>query len=169
MSILTKPELIQEIKKKRIKITPFNIKNIGPASIDLTLDNKFRIFSNSKKIFVASDKADYKKITKLITSKDIILNPQDTILGITKEKISLPSDICGWLEGRSRFARIGLMVHISAPFMQPGINNKQVLEISNMSHIPIKIKAGTKICQFIFQRVYGNAKYKGIFKNQTKL
>ena len=55
------------------------------------------------------------------------------------EKVTLASDICGWLEGRSRFSRLGLLVHISASFMQPGIENKQVLEISNQSPMPLAL------------------------------
>ena len=85
-----------------------------------------------------------------------------------KEKITLSEDLCGWLEGRTRFARLGLMIHISASFMQPGISNQQVLEISNMGHVPYRLKEGTKICQFVFQQTKGKAKYVGSFKNQTE-
>lgn len=90
-------------------------------------------------------------------------------MGITKERIKLGENICGWLEGRSRFARLGLLVHISAGFMQPGINNQQVLEIVNLGHRPLRLHAGTKICQFIFQTTKGKAKYEGKFKGQKEV
>ena len=168
MSILTKKEILKEIKKKNIIIKPFNPENIGPASIDLTLGNKFRVFNKSNKVYDINADTDYKKITRLIIAENIIIKPGETILGITKEKIKTPGDICGWLEGRSRFARVGLMVHISSSFMQPGINNHQVLEISNAGHRPFKLHSGTKICQFVFQKTKGKAEYKGEFADQSE-
>lgn len=167
MSILTKPEIIKQIKKGNIKIEPLNLENIGPASIDLTLGNVFRVFKASSKIYEVTNEADYQKITKLVKTDSIVVKPQETILGITKEKLTLAPNICGWLEGRSRFARLGLMVHISASFMQPGISNQQVLEISNMGHVALRLLSGTKICQFVFQTTIGKAKYQGRFSQQT--
>ena len=148
MSILTKKEIEKEIKKGNIKITPMPDK-IGPGSIDLKLDNVFRVFKKSKKIYEVNEKLDYKEITRQVIADSIIVKPGETILGITKEKITLPTNICGWLEGRSRFARLGLLVHISASFMHPGISNKQVLEISNMGHASLRLRVGEKICQSI--------------------
>jgi len=131
MTTLTKNEILKEIKKKNIKITPFDKKAVGPGSVDLTLDDQFRIFTKGKTYNVTAE-ANYKDVTKLIKKKSIIIKPGEVILGITKERITLGNDICGWLEGRSRFARLGLLVHISASFMQPGIDNQQVLEIVNL-------------------------------------
>jgi hypothetical protein len=69
------------------------------------------------------------------------LLPGQACLGITVETIQLAPGLCGLLEGRSRFARLGLFVHITAGFMQPGINNRQVLEIYNASNVtPISTK-----------------------------
>ncbi|MEM3374643.1 MAG: dCTP deaminase [Candidatus Woesearchaeota archaeon] len=168
MSILTKNEILKEIKKGNIKIKPFKPENLGPASIDLCLGDKFRVFEKTNEIFDVKNESDYKKITKLIEAKSILIMPGETILGITEEEITLSNNICGWLEGRSRFARVGLMVHISASFMQPGISNNQVLEMTNMSNVPLKLHSGTKICQFIFQKTIGKAKYKGKFTNQKE-
>jgi len=166
MVVLTRNQILKEIKKGGIKIIPFGSKNIGPASIDLTLDNKFRIFGKGKKI-ILDEKTDYKKLTKFKTSNQIILNPGDFVIGITKEKISLPENMCGWLTGRSRFARLGLLVHITAAFVQPGIDNKQVLEMRNVSPNSLVVKAGTKVCQLVVERTEGKAKYKGRFSKQA--
>lgn len=163
--ILTRDKILNEIKEKRISITPFSSKNIGPASIDLTLSNEFRIFLEDKKVNI-DEKADYKKSSKLVKTNSLVLKPGDFVLGITKEKISLPNDICGKLTGRSRFARLGLAVHITATFMQPGINNRQVLEIKNAGNHDLVLKAGVKVCQLIIERTEGKAKYKGRFKSQ---
>ena len=91
------------------------------------------------------------------------------ILGITKERITVKGNICGWLEGRSRFARLGLTVHITASFMNPGIDNKQVLEIVNLGKRSLKLHAGVKMCQLIFQKTKGRAKYSGRFKDQKEV
>lgn len=164
--ILTKDIILKEIKKGRIKITPFSIESVGPASIDLTLDNKIRVFNSRKTII--SENHDYEKITKIIDIlKGYELKPGELVLGITKEKISLPENICGWLNSRSRFARIGLMSHITAPFIAPGVSNKQVLEIYNAGPNIIKLIPGTKICQLVLQECKGKAKYQGKFANQT--
>jgi len=169
MSVLTKDEILKEIKKGNIIIEPYEPENIGPGSIDLRLGNKFRVFDKSQNVHDVTEDTDYKKLTKLVEADSIMIMPHETILAVTMEKITLSENLCGWLEGRSRFARLGLMVHISASFMQPGLSNKQVLEISNMSNIPLRLKAGTKICQFIFQETKGKARYdKGKFSDQEE-
>lgn len=165
--ILTQKEILKQIAEGKIKITPFDKLSVGVASIDLTLSNKIRTFSNESHALV-NENVDYKKITKIIDINDgYILKPQELVLGITKEKITLPDNICGWLNSRSRFARIGLMSHISAPFICPGVSNHQILEIFNASQHNIKLMPNVKICQLVLQYCKGNAKYEGVFKNQT--
>lgn len=162
--ILTKSEILKEIEKKRIKIEPLDKNSIGPASIDLTLDNEIRVFNTNKTIF---EDIDYKKITKIVNiNKGYILKPGELVMGITKEKITLPENIAGFLNSRSRYARIGLMSHITAPFIAPGVSNHQVLEIYNAGKNKIKLIPGTKICHIIFQKCKGKAKYTGMYKNQ---
>jgi dCTP deaminase len=164
--ILTDKDVLKEIKDNNIKITPFNKSNLEGSSYDLTLDNKFKFFKRVRS-FPIKDDSDYKKITQMKTMKKLILNPGEFVLGITKERIKLSGDIAGWLSGRSRFARLGLLVHITANFVHPGVNNKQVLEIYNASPIPLEIYPGTRICQIIFERCSGSEKYKGKFATQT--
>ncbi len=163
--ILTKEEILKKIKQGRIKVYPFDESAIGPASIDLTLDNQLRIFD--KKGTIIQEDADYKKVTKVIDiSKGYILKINELVLGITKEKITLPENICAWINSRSRFARIGLMSHITAPFIAPGVSNRQVLEIYNAGNHPIQLMPGVKICQLVLEECKGEAKYQGKFKNQ---
>ena len=83
---------------------------------------------------------DYKEITEKRTLKEgetYLLLPGQAALGITVEKVMLNGNLCGLLEGRSRFARLGLFVHITAGFMNPGIENRQVLEIYNASNVSL--------------------------------
>jgi dCTP deaminase len=111
---------------------------------------------------------DYKLVTEAVTIKDnYILKSGELIMGITREKITLPEDIAGFLNSRSRYARIGLMSHITAPFISPGISNQQVLEIYNAGPRPLKLIPGTKICQMTFIYCKGRAKYEGLFKDQN--
>lgn len=170
LTILSRNEILFYIKEGKLEIIPLNEKQIGPASIDLTLGNNFRVFKKVRQVFHVTEEINYNKITEIIEVKDeehLLLMPGELVHGITKEKLKLPNNISGRIEGRSRFARIGLMTHVTAGLVQPGSNNKQVLEISNMSPMPIALHPGTKICQIILEKIAGKATYKGKFKNQT--
>jgi len=168
MAVLSQKDILKQIKKGKIKITPFSKEQVGPASIDLRLGNEFRIFKKGKKAKIV-ESVNYKDFTKLVKGKCITLKPGEFILGLTKEKITLPDNICGWLTGRSRFARLGLSIHITASFIQPGISNNQVLEMKNVSSIPLELCPGTKVCQVILMKTSGKSKYRGRFAKQETL
>lgn len=170
ITVLSKDEILKNIEEGRIEITPFERDQVGPTSIDLTLGNKFRVFKKVRKIFHVKEDLKYEKVTEVVSVKNgdyLLLMPGELVHGITEEKIRLPEDLAGWIEGRSRFARIGLMIHVTAGLVQPCCDNKQVLEISNMSPMPIALYPGTRICQIILERIEGKAKYEGKFKDQT--
>ncbi len=163
--ILAKPEVLRQIRDGRITIEPYDEEAVGPASIDLTLDDKLRIFNTDEHITRAD--IDYRTLAKLVDIPDgYLLEPGELVLGITKERITLPGDICGWLNSRSRFARIGLMSHIAAPFLAPGISNRQILEIFNAGRNKIKLVPGMKICHVVLQECKGTAIYAGAWKDQ---
>src|SRR5881409_1415700 len=114
--------------------------------------------------------ADYRAVTELRgLDHPYVLRPGETIHGITRERIRLPGDIAGWLEGRSRYARLGLMVHVTAGFVAPGVASRQVLEMSNVAERPLAIRAGVRVCQIVLQRCEGSAVYAGRFKVQESL
>ncbi len=98
-----------------------------------------------------------------------LLTPGTTIHGITRERITLPDDLCGFLEGRSRFARLGLMIHVTSAFVQPGVSNRQVLEMSNVSARTLEIRAGVRVCQIVLLRTEERAVYRGRFAQQEGL
>ncbi len=171
MSVLIGQEIEKALAKKQIVIEPLDRSQIGPGSIDLTLGNDFRIFKKRATIYHVKQDSRFQDITKAVHVKDggyIAVKPGEMILGITKEKITLADNITGRLEGRSRFARFGLSVHVTAGFMHPGISNHQVLEIVNQGHAPLALYPGTRICQFIFERCDGHATYQGRFVQQVK-
>lgn len=154
-----------------ISIEPLDYSQIGPGSVDLSLGNDFRIFEKHQNIYHIKDDSHFEDVTRAVHVDDgcyVVISPGEMILGITKEKITLSESISGRLEGRSRFARFGLAVHVTAGFMQPGISNQQVLEIVNLGHTPIALYPGTKICQFVFEECKGQARYQGRFAKQEK-
>jgi dCTP deaminase len=169
VSILTRDEILRRIDAGQIEIDPFSPDQVGPASVDLHLHNQFRVFRRVREIFHVTEAADYSEVTEVITVDDddyFVLMPGETAHGITRERVKLPDDLCGWLQGRSRFARIGLMVHITASFMQPGIDNHQALEMNNAGPMPLAIRPSIRVCQFIFQTCLGKAHYSGRYSAQ---
>jgi dCTP deaminase len=170
MSVLGREAILQAIEAGMIRITPFNHELVGPASVDLTLASTIRVFRKVHQVIAVRESTDYREFTDKIeieAGQHILIMPGETILGITRERLCLGPGLCGWLEGRSRFARLGLMVHISAPFMGPGIDSQQVLEMSNFGPAPLAVSPGLPICQFVFQRLEGSEQYAGRFAGQS--
>ncbi|MEB3263539.1 MAG: dCTP deaminase [Synechococcus sp.] len=171
MSVLGRQAILQAIEQGAITITPFDAALVGPASVDLTLAATFRVFRKVHQVIEVREHTDYRSLTDKIVvpeGQHILIMPGETVLGITRERLCLGPGLCGWLEGRSRFARLGLMVHISAPFMGPGIDSQQVLEMSNFGPAPLAVVPGIAICQFVFQRLEGCEIYEGSFAGQTE-
>jgi len=171
MSILTRENILQLIQSGEVEVDPFSEELIGPASIDLRLDNHFRFFKNALKVFDVREDNHLDEITESVhigDNESFMLMPGRSCLGITLERIKLPSNVCGWLQGRSRFARLGLVIHATASFIQPGVNNKQVLEITNTGQIPLNLIPKVALCQIILEECKGNAIYTGRFSQQTE-
>jgi dCTP deaminase len=170
MGVLTREAILAEIEAGRLIIDPYSTDQVGPASIDLTLGDEIRVIeAGLEPIPIAAD-VDYRSFTSHRSlDAPFVLNPGTTIHGITRERLSLPPDLCGFLEGRSRFARLGLMIHVTSAFVQPGVSNHQVLEISNVSGRPLEIHAGTRLCQIVLFRTEGEAVYRGRFADQSEL
>jgi len=172
MAVLGREAILQAIRQGSIAISPFDPDRVGPASVDLTLASTFRVFRKVHEVIDVHENTDYRQLTEKIVvpeSQHILIMPGETVLGITQERLRLGPGLCGWLEGRSRFARLGLMVHISAPFMGPGIDSQQVLEMSNFGPAPLAVAPGLPICQFVFQKLEGSERYAGRFAGQTHL
>ena len=171
MAVLGRQAILQAIDSGAITITPFSPELVGPASVDLTLAGSFRVFRKVHEVIAVCEDTDYREFTEKVDVPEeghILIMPGETILGITRERLRLGPGLCGWLEGRSRFARLGLMVHISAPFMGPGIDSQQVLEMSNFGPAPLAVPTGLPICQFVFQRLDGDECYEGHFAGQSQ-
>jgi dCTP deaminase len=170
MSVLTRNVIFDELDQGRVRIDPFDPSQVGVASIDLTLGGEIRQILNDPKAIRVDDEADYRDHTRVLAlNAPYRLDPGVTIHGITAEHITLPDDLCGFLEGRSRFARLGLMIHVTSAFVQPGVSNRQVLEMSNVSSRALEIVAGVRICQLVLMRTEGRAVYAGRFQEQKEI
>ena len=169
MAVLTRDAIQRELDSGRLRIEPFEPDQVGPASVDLTLGDEIRTLESRVPIAIAED-SDYRDHTvQRRLDAPFRLEPGATIHGITREHITLPDDLCGFLEGRSRYARLGLMIHVTSAFVQPGVSNRQVLEMSNVSGHPLEIHAGVRLCQLVLMRTEGRARYRGRFWNQEDL
>lgn len=171
MSILIGAEIEKALQNGSIRVEPLDWSQIGPGSIDLSLGNDFRVFRRKSKVYHVKNDSRFEDITRSIHVEDgsfVVVKPGEMVLGITREKITLADNISGRLEGRSRFARFGLAVHVTAGFMHPGISNHQVLEIVNLGNAPLALYPGTRICQFVFERCEGHAEYSGRFAGQDR-
>jgi len=152
---LSDRDIVCLLKNRTIIITP-RIKDdqIGQASIDLTLSDTFWKFKKEyAKRTVDLEKVGFNDATEEIRADKLTLRPGELVLGITREKITLPPNIMGILEGRTRYARMGLAVHVTSSIVQPGSSNRQVLEIVNMAPFPIVLHAGMRISQIVFEKL----------------
>ena len=170
MSVLTHDVILRELDSGRVRIDPFDGSQVGVASIDLTLGSEIREIVNDDAAIPVTDDTDYHDHTRVLgLDQPYRLDPGVTIHGITAEHVTLPSDLCGFLEGRSRFARLGLMIHVTSAFVQPGVSNRQVLEMSNVSSRALEIVAGVRICQLVLMHTDGQATYGGRFQDQREI
>ncbi|MDI6806998.1 MAG: dCTP deaminase [Candidatus Aenigmarchaeota archaeon] len=171
MTVLTRDIILKLIKDGEIKIKPFKEEQVGPASIDLHLGNSFRVFKRAHEPVKVSGEPKYKEITESVEiggKASLLIMPGELVNGITQEEVWLPDNICGRILGRSGFARMGLLTHLSSGFIHPGSKNRIALEIINLSPVPLAITPGIKICQIVLEWVEGKAKYKGRFQFQKK-
>lgn len=170
MAVLARDEILHAIEAGTVTVDPFVPDQVGPGSIDLHLGDEFREFRKLRSGLVVEEGIELEDLTdRVVVDESFTLMPGETVLGITRERVRLPPGICGWLEGRSRFARIGLVVHMTASYVQPGVDNRQVLEIGNLAPFPLILKPGVRICQLILERTEGEALYDGKYRHQHRL
>jgi dCTP deaminase len=153
--ILSDEDIRRYIRKGYIVFSPeLAPDQIGGASVDLTLGDKFWFFKqNVEGKDIDLKTIGFQQVTKKVVAKKITLAPGQMCHGITKEKITLPPDIMGRLEGRSRYARMGLAIHVTSAIVQPGSSNRQILEIVNFAPFSSTIHEGMRISQVVFEKL----------------
>ncbi len=157
--ILSDQSIRAKLKTKEIVIEPFSEEFIQPASYDLHLDENILFFSKKCKLIDIKNPVDgfMEKIT-IDETNGYILNPGDFILANIKEITGVDNKHVGRLEGKSSLARLGIIIHATAGFLDPGNELKLTLEIVNLNNIPIKIYKGMKIAQIAFQTLDAGCK-----------
>lgn len=172
--ILSDRDIIKEVKAGEITLKPFKREHVQPASYDVHLDRHFLIF-NINQNFVIDPKIPVKNLMKEIVIKShepFVLHPGEFALGLLLEETGVSDKLVGRLEGKSSLGRLGLIIHTTAGYLDPGNSLKMTLELYNAGKIPIKLYYKMPIGQMAFEylssrceRPYGsqglNSKYKG--------
>ncbi|MBM3676561.1 MAG: dCTP deaminase [Actinobacteria bacterium] len=162
------------IAEGRIGIEPFDPSLMQPSSLDVRVDRLFRVFRNNRYPFI-DVRVEQEELTELVEvagEEPFILHPGEFVLGSTLERVTLPDDLVARLEGKSSLGRLGLLIHSTAGFIDPGFDGHVTLELSNVANLPITIYPGMKIGQLSFvqmsepaERPYGSgalgSKYQG--------
>lgn len=153
--VLSDRTIKQEIALGRIVIEPYDEACIQPASIDIHLDDKFRVFRNIRKPYVdvRQPQEDLTELVAIDGENPLILHPREFVLGSTLEKVTLPDDIVARVEGKSSLGRLGLLIHSTAGYVDPGWIGQLTLELSNVSNLPITLYFGMPIGQISFLRL----------------
>jgi dCTP deaminase len=155
MSVLSDRTIIEELEAQRLRIDPFDAEAVQPASVDLRLDRVFRTFRVTARPYV-DVRLPIDDLTELIRVDDdepFILQPHTFCLGSTVETVTLPDDIVARVDGKSSLGRLGLLVHATAGYVDPGWTGQLTLELSNQSQMPIALYYGMRIAQISFLRL----------------
>ena len=160
--VLSDRDIKKAIENRRIVITPTpDLKlALGTCSVDLRLGNVFRVFDHSRHPYIDPSKKDYSnEITKKVTVKngeDFIMQPGDFVLAVTLERVKIPPDLMGRLEGRSSLGRIGIVVHSTASIFDAGWDGRCVLELGNLGKMAVRLTPGMRICAMSFEQLTSN-------------
>ena len=172
--VLSDRTIKQMLEEGRIVVEPLGENCIQPASIDVHLDRQILVFRNSRRPYI-DVRQDMSDLTELVTIDDdrpFMLHPGEFVLGSTLEHIELPEDLVARLEGKSSLGRVGLLIHSTAGYVDPGWKGHLTLELSNVANLPITLYRGMKIGQISYaqlstaaDRPYGTpglgSKYQG--------
>ncbi|MFL2665002.1 MAG: dCTP deaminase [Dehalococcoidia bacterium] len=174
--ILSDISIKKAINDKRIIIDPYSENDVQPASVDVHLSETILIFKNSVAPYIdlKNEIPDLTEEVKIKKNIPFILHPGEFALGSTLEKLSLSNDIVSRIEGKSSLGRLGLLIHSTAGFIDPGWDGNLTLELANVSRLPITLYYGMRIGQISFQEMttevenpYGSEKLKSRYKGQV--
>ena len=174
MAVLSDRDIRAAVQSGRVRIDPFDATCLQPSSVDLHLDADFRVFRNNRYpyIDVRAPQPDLTEMVSVGEDEPFILHPNEFVLGQTLERVELPDDLVARLDGKSSLGRLGLLIHSTAGYVDPGWKGNLTLELSNVANLPIALYRGMKIGQISFfkmsspvERPYGSrelgSKYQG--------
>lgn len=157
-----------------LRIEPFDAKAmLQPASVDFTLGNVFRVFANYEATVIDPEAPQQLTAERVVRDdEEFVLHPGEFVLGMVREKVTIPPHLVARIEGKSSLGRMGLLIHATAGFIDPGFEGCVTLELANVARLPIILRPGMKIAQMSFaylktkaMRPYGTpglgSKYQG--------
>ncbi|HEV3156877.1 MAG TPA: dCTP deaminase [Candidatus Baltobacteraceae bacterium] len=177
MAGLSDGTIARFIEEGRIGIEPFDRALLQPASIDVRLGNTFRVFHNHRVSVI-----DLRNVPACITEEvrlendddAFVIHPGEFCLGSTLEWVRIPADILCRIDGKSSLGRLGLIVHATAGFIDPGYQGTVTLELANLSRVPIRVYRGIPIAQLSFafldaevERPYGHPDLGSHYQGQS--
>jgi len=177
MTVLSDRDIRAAIESGEVVIRPYDPADLQPSSVDLHLDRRFRVFRNNRYPFIDVRKPQ-PDLTELVTIENddpFILHPGEFVLGQTLEWTELPVDLVARLEGKSSLGRLGLLIHSTAGYVDPGWKGNLTLELSNVANLPIALYFGMKIGQISFfrmsspvERPYGSKELGSKYQGQSE-
>jgi dCTP deaminase len=160
-SVLSDGTIRRLVAEGRIVVDPWDESLVQPASVDLRLGNSFRVFHNHR--VTAIDLRDPpRNLTEEVVIEEgdpFAIHPGEFALGRTLEAVEIPDDVVARIEGKSSLGRLGLIVHATAGFVDPGFKGTLTLEITNLTRVPIKLYAGLPIAQLSFMALDAPAEH----------
>ena len=177
MSVLSDRDIRAALDAGEIVIRPYDPQDLQPSSVDLHLDRSFRVFRNNRYpyIDVRQKQPDLTELLTIADDEPFILHPGEFVLGQTLEWSELPNDLVARLEGKSSLGRLGLLIHSTAGYVDPGWKGNLTLELSNVANLPIALYYGMKIGQISFFRMtspvdrpYGSASLGSKYQGQSE-
>jgi dCTP deaminase len=176
-SVLSDGTIRRLVEEGRIRIDPWDPGMIQPASIDLRLGRSFRVFHNHriKAVDLGDPPSGLTELLEVEEDGDFVIHPTEFVLGRTAEAVELPDDVVARIEGKSSLGRLGLIVHATAGFVDPGFRGSLTLEITNFNSVPIVLRPGLPIAQLSFmaldrpaERPYGHPELGSHYHGQTE-
>jgi dCTP deaminase len=153
--VLSDVTIARLLGEGRIEIDPYDPSLLQPSSVDVRVDRYFRVFRNNRYGYI-NVKLEQEELTEPVEiegDEPFILHPGEFVLGSTLERVKLPDDLVARLEGKSSLGRLGLLIHSTAGFIDPGWDGHVTLELSNVANLPITIYHGMKIGQISFMQL----------------
>jgi dCTP deaminase len=175
-SVLSDGTIRRLVDAGEIVISPWDPLMVQPASVDLKLGTSFRVFHNHK--IQVIDLADPPKgLTEPVEVEPddlFVIHPNEFVLGRTEERVEMPANLVARIEGKSSLGRLGLIVHATAGFVDPGFQGSLTLEITNFNSVPIVLRPGLPIAQLSFmtldqaaERPYGHPDLGSHYQSQV--
>jgi dCTP deaminase len=173
--ILSDRDIRRALETGRVKIEsaqPEMFRYIHASSMDLHLGSMFKLYEHSKFAVIDPKRPETfqgnMRMIQVSEGESYMVQPGEFVLGVTEEVITVPDDLVVRVEGRSSLGRLGIIVHSTAGFVDPGFSGTITLEISNLNRMPIALYPGMRICQIAFEQMSSPAETPYHMKPHSK-